>query len=96
MERSTRVLSGPASLLFPTVRPLSPSVGGAIADTGAGFHSNTTDWYNGEFKIFFDPETGVDVDGSWIDMNGSCHFRCFHADDPDWCSRTRQFLLIPL
>lgn len=32
-------------------------------------HPNITEYWNKEFKMFFDPETGVDIDGLWIDMN---------------------------
>lgn len=32
-------------------------------------HPNITEYWSKEFKMFFDPETGVDIDGLWIDMN---------------------------
>jgi len=56
---------------FPDCTLLSLSLAEQIYDIDKGFHPNATEWYNGEFKLFFDPETGVDIDGSWIDMNGS-------------------------
>jgi len=35
-----------------------------------GYHPNTTEYWTDEFERFFNPKTGVDIDGSWIDMNG--------------------------
>lgn len=32
-------------------------------------HPNITEYWSEEFKAFFSPETGVDIDGLWIDMN---------------------------
>ena len=26
-------------------------------------------YWNNEFKLFYDPDTGLDIDGAWIDMN---------------------------
>lgn len=26
-------------------------------------------YWNNEFKLFFNPRTGIDIDGAWIDMN---------------------------
>jgi hypothetical protein len=26
-------------------------------------------FWNNEFEMFFDPQTGIDIDGAWIDMN---------------------------
>ncbi|KAJ6537657.1 glycosyl hydrolases family 31-domain-containing protein [Mycena capillaripes] len=33
------------------------------------FASNTQDWWTNEILTFFDPDTGVDIDGLWNDMN---------------------------
>ncbi|KAG8896761.1 hypothetical protein FRC00_005310 [Tulasnella sp. 408] len=33
------------------------------------FHPKATDYWTGEIKRFFDPKTGIDIDGLWIDMN---------------------------
>jgi len=33
------------------------------------FHPDTQDYWNSEFEMFFNPETGVDIDALWIDMN---------------------------
>lgn len=32
-------------------------------------HPNASAWWTNEFKLFFNPETGIDIDGLWIDMN---------------------------
>jgi alpha-glucosidase len=32
-------------------------------------HQNAQSWWNSEFAKFFDPATGVDVSGIWLDMN---------------------------
>ncbi|KAG6899905.1 hypothetical protein C0993_005484 [Termitomyces sp. T159_Od127] len=33
------------------------------------FHPNISKFWNNEFEIFYDPATGIDIDGVWIDMN---------------------------
>jgi alpha-glucosidase len=33
------------------------------------FNNATQAYWDNEFKIMFDPKTGVDIDGAWIDMN---------------------------
>lgn len=33
------------------------------------FHLKADSYWTNEFKEFFDPSTGIDVDGIWIDMN---------------------------
>ncbi|KAF4125997.1 alpha-glucosidase [Geosmithia morbida] len=40
------------------------------------FAENATNYWNNEFALFFDPETGVDIDGLWIDMNEPSSFAC--------------------
>ncbi|KAK4443111.1 putative glycoside hydrolase [Podospora aff. communis PSN243] len=48
------------------------------------FHPNISKFWNNEFDIMFNPETGVDIDGLWIDMNEPSNFPCFFpCDDPD-------------
>lgn len=32
-------------------------------------HPNITGYWNEEFEAFFNPKTGIDIDGLWIDMN---------------------------
>lgn len=47
------------------------------------FSKNITTYWNGEFERFFHPETGVDIDALWIDMNEPSNFPCnFPCDDP--------------
>lgn len=40
------------------------------------FSENVTEYWNNEFALFFDPETGVDIDALWIDMNEPSDFCC--------------------
>ncbi|PKS05387.1 hypothetical protein jhhlp_008762 [Lomentospora prolificans] len=48
------------------------------------FAENTTQYWNNEFELFFNPETGVDIDGLWIDMNEAANPFCdFPCDDPE-------------
>ncbi|KAL4912832.1 glycosyl hydrolases family 31-domain-containing protein [Aspergillus aurantiobrunneus] len=46
------------------------------------FHPEIQDYWNGEFNKFFDAETGVDIDGLWIDMNEAANFCTFPCTDP--------------
>lgn len=32
-------------------------------------HPNITKYWNEELAAFFNPKTGIDIDGLWIDMN---------------------------
>ncbi|KAI1810828.1 glycoside hydrolase family 31 protein [Poronia punctata] len=46
------------------------------------FTENAGDWWTEEIRLFFDPETGLDIDGAWNDMNEVSNF-CGNADcDP--------------
>ncbi|KAJ1326263.1 alpha-D-xyloside xylohydrolase [Microdochium nivale] len=48
------------------------------------FSKNIQTFWNNEFNLFFDPETGVDISGLWIDMNEPSDFPCyFPCDDPE-------------
>ncbi|KAH8168005.1 hypothetical protein CIB48_g236 [Xylaria polymorpha] len=38
------------------------------------FAPKTQDWWTDEIKRFFDPETGLDIDGAWNDMNEVSNF----------------------
>lgn len=40
------------------------------------FDSATQGYWNNEFSTFFSPESGVDIDGLWIDMNEPSDFGC--------------------
>ena len=33
------------------------------------FNEKTQTFWNNEYAMFFDPATGIDIDGAWIDMN---------------------------
>ncbi|KAI0806671.1 alpha-glucosidase [Fomes fomentarius] len=46
------------------------------------FNEKTQDYWNNEFEIFFSPETGLDIDGAWIDMNEPASFCDYPCDDP--------------
>ncbi|KAK4230277.1 family 31 putative glycoside hydrolase [Podospora fimiseda] len=47
------------------------------------FAANITRYWNNEFAEFFDGDTGLDIDGLWIDMNEPSSFGCFFpCDDP--------------
>lgn len=46
------------------------------------FAANTTSYWNNEFAEFFAPETGVDIDYLWIDMNEPSNFCEFPCDNP--------------
>ncbi|KAI3326837.1 glycoside hydrolase family 31 protein [Xylariaceae sp. AK1471] len=38
------------------------------------FAPNTQDWWANEIRKFFDPETGLDIDGAWNDLNEVSNF----------------------
>ncbi|KAL4795719.1 glycosyl hydrolases family 31-domain-containing protein [Aspergillus venezuelensis] len=46
------------------------------------FAPGIQEYWNGEFIEFFDAETGVDIDGLWIDMNEASNFCVFPCTDP--------------
>lgn len=46
------------------------------------FSQNISAYWDNEFALFFSPETGVDIDALWIDMNEPSNFACnFPCDD---------------
>ncbi|KAK7679584.1 hypothetical protein QCA50_017294 [Cerrena zonata] len=46
------------------------------------FHPKTQEYWNKEFEIFYNPKTGVDIDGVWIDMNEPASFCDYPCTDP--------------
>ena len=38
------------------------------------FAPNTQEWWTNEFLATFDPDTGIDLDGIWVDMNEASNF----------------------
>ena len=46
------------------------------------FHPSVQSFWNNEFKLFFNPTDGVDIDGAWIDMNEPASFCVYPCDDP--------------
>ncbi|OJT01982.1 hypothetical protein TRAPUB_7516 [Trametes pubescens] len=46
------------------------------------FNKKTQDYWNNEFKLFYNPETGLDIDGVWIDMNEPASFCNYPCTDP--------------
>lgn len=52
------------------------------------FSKTASDYWTNEFKIFFSPDNGVDIDFLWIDMNEASNFCEFPCDDPfDWAKK---------
>ncbi|KAL7268802.1 hypothetical protein RUND412_008563, partial [Rhizina undulata] len=47
------------------------------------FHPNISSFWIGEFERFFNPETGIDIDGVWIDMNDPSNFCTYPCTDPE-------------
>ncbi|USP81884.1 glycoside hydrolase family 31 protein [Curvularia clavata] len=47
------------------------------------FHPNTQKYWDGEFARFFDPATGVDIDGLWNDMNEPANFCPYPCSSPE-------------
>ncbi|KAH8100347.1 alpha-glucosidase [Cristinia sonorae] len=46
------------------------------------FNEKAQDYWTNEFKLFYDPKTGLDIDGAWIDMNEPSSFCNFPCTDP--------------
>ncbi|KAG6902075.1 hypothetical protein C0995_004774 [Termitomyces sp. Mi166 len=46
------------------------------------FHPNISEFWNNEFELFYNPTTGIDIDGVWIDMNEPSSFCNFPCSDP--------------
>ncbi|KAI0695583.1 alpha-glucosidase [Cerioporus squamosus] len=46
------------------------------------FNPKTQDFWNNEFQLFYNPDTGLDIDGAWIDMNEPSSFCNYPCTDP--------------
>ncbi|KAJ7042059.1 alpha-glucosidase [Mycena alexandri] len=46
------------------------------------FHPDVQDYWSNEFALFYSPDTGLDIDGAWIDMNEPSSFCNLPCDDP--------------
>ncbi|KAG2021281.1 alpha glucosidase [Coprinopsis cinerea AmutBmut pab1-1] len=46
------------------------------------FHPKVEEYWNAEFARFYDSETGLDIDGAWIDMNEPASFCEYPCNDP--------------
>ncbi|KAJ7891281.1 alpha-glucosidase [Mycena olivaceomarginata] len=46
------------------------------------FSPNVQDYWTNEFKLFYNPEDGLDIDGAWIDMNEPSSFCDLPCDNP--------------
>ncbi|KAJ7184493.1 alpha-glucosidase, partial [Mycena filopes] len=46
------------------------------------FHSKIQDYWSNEFALFYSPDTGLDIDGAWIDMNEPSSFCDLPCDNP--------------
>ncbi|TBU29276.1 alpha-glucosidase [Dichomitus squalens] len=46
------------------------------------FNPKTQDYWTNEFQSFYSPDTGLDIDGAWIDMNEPSSFCNYPCTDP--------------
>ncbi|EIN04606.1 alpha-glucosidase [Punctularia strigosozonata HHB-11173 SS5] len=46
------------------------------------FNPDASPFWTAEFASFFNPSTGIDIDGAWIDMNEPSSFCVFPCTDP--------------
>jgi alpha-glucosidase len=46
------------------------------------FNPKTEAYWTNEFALFFNPATGIDIDGAWIDMNDPASFCTYPCTDP--------------
>ncbi|TFK24629.1 alpha-glucosidase [Coprinopsis marcescibilis] len=53
------------------------------------FHPNAERYWSGEFERFYNAETGLNIDGAWIDMNEPASFCDFPCLDP-WGEAVKQ------
>ncbi|PGH30431.1 alpha-glucosidase [[Emmonsia] crescens] len=55
------------------------------------FHPNAENYWVNEFAQFFDPQTGVDIDGLWIDMNEPANFCDYPCENPEKFAIDKKF-----
>ncbi|KAI0948834.1 hypothetical protein AcV7_009470 [Taiwanofungus camphoratus] len=46
------------------------------------FNLGVQDFWSNEFQLFYNPQTGLDIDGAWIDMNEPSSFCTVPCTDP--------------
>ncbi|KAJ7778724.1 alpha-glucosidase [Mycena maculata] len=46
------------------------------------FNADAQAYWSNEFALFYSPDTGIDIDGAWIDMNEPSSFCDLPCDDP--------------
>ncbi|KAJ3553318.1 hypothetical protein NM688_g3681 [Phlebia brevispora] len=46
------------------------------------FNPKTQGYWDNEFAMFYDPDTSIDIDGAWIDMNEPSSFCNYPCTDP--------------
>ncbi|KAL0955005.1 hypothetical protein HGRIS_003930 [Hohenbuehelia grisea] len=46
------------------------------------FHPKVDQYWTNEFKLFYNPTNGIDIDGAWIDMNEPASFCNLPCTDP--------------
>ena len=59
------------------------------------FGPNTQTYWNNQFARCFSPESGVDIDALWIDMNEASNFCTFPCDDPATFAKTNENPALP-
>lgn len=55
------------------------------------FAPQTQEYWNSEFASFFSAESGVDIDGLWIDMNEPANFCNYPCSDPEGYAEENNF-----
>ncbi|KDQ20770.1 glycoside hydrolase family 31 protein [Botryobasidium botryosum FD-172 SS1] len=53
------------------------------------FHPKASSYWTNQFLRFFNKDTGIDIDGAWIDMNDPSSFCPFPCDDPFGSARNQ-------
>ncbi|KAH8919533.1 glycoside hydrolase family 31 protein [Atractiella rhizophila] len=54
------------------------------------FNPKTNEFWTNEFAQFYHKDTGIDIDGAWIDMNEPASFCSYPCDDPYQQAKTQQ------